>query len=168
MPKAKSPAAGLVDSWGRKNRKLEDRTCPECKNLFRPIKSSSKYCSRPCMWKNNKGHNGKDECWWTNQKGYIEGRVLIDGVRMQVKQHRYVMEQHLRRPLLASEDVHHINGIKSDNRIENLQVLSHADHTRVTCSERTYRRGYRLNLSDEERAARAERMRKVRRKALGQ
>ena len=105
------------------------------------------------------GLRRKLEVWWKNQRGYIEGRVLTaQGIR-HVKQHRFFMERHLGRRLDANEDVHHINGVKTDNRIENLQVLGHAEHTRVTNSERTYRRGYKMNLTNEERAARGQRMR---------
>lgn len=43
-------------------------------------------------------------------------------------EHRYVMEQHLGRPLLSTEQVHHINHDRLDNRVENLEVVTVQQH----------------------------------------
>jgi len=56
--------------------------------------------------------------------GYVV--MTIDG--RQVKEHRYVMEKHLHRELSNNEVCHHINGIKDDNRLSNLIVMSREEH----------------------------------------
>ncbi len=41
-----------------------------------------------------------------------------------IPEHRWVMQQALGRPLLRDETVHHLNGVRDDNRLENLELWS--------------------------------------------
>lgn len=59
--------------------------------------------------------------------GYLLRRVAK---KTYVLDHRYIMEKHIGRNLDKSELVHHINGNKLDNRIENLQILSWSAHAK--------------------------------------
>jgi len=47
-------------------------------------------------------------------------------------EHRFVIEQHIGHELSADEHVHHINGDRLDNRLDNLAVVSKSDHTLIT------------------------------------
>ena len=60
--------------------------------------------------------------WYMNDQGYIVKVNNFGGVRTTIRQHTEVMEEYLGRKLLPRENVHHRNGIRHDNRIENLEL----------------------------------------------
>jgi hypothetical protein len=56
--------------------------------------------------------------WRKSSRNYM---VMWDGDKI-ILQHRFVWEQHNGRKLQPFENIHHLNGIRDDNRIENLEL----------------------------------------------
>lgn len=84
---------------------------------------------------NKRKRIGKDHPHYKNGKtisshGYVILCSKEWGANAGRYEHRVVMERHLGRKLKRGEIVHHKNGVKTDNRISNLQVMSRADHNR--------------------------------------
>lgn len=51
-----------------------------------------------------------------------------------IAEHRLVMADHINRPLYEWEIVHHLNGVKADNRIDNLMIVTKKTHNgKVIC-----------------------------------
>ncbi len=79
-------------------------------------------CSRECRYKLSGGkHRRKGPTKAKNKSGYVVVYMPGSGPKGRME-HRIIMEEHLGRDLLPTENVHHRNGIKDDNRIENLEL----------------------------------------------
>jgi HNH endonuclease len=74
-------------------------------------------------WNKGKGKG------WTDKRGYRWVYVSENGRKRAKREHRHIMEQHLGRRLDPEDVVHHRNGNKSDNRLENLEVKPFGLHT---------------------------------------
>lgn len=127
-------------------RKPITQTCPVCEKDFKVYwceieKAERKgfrrvYCSGACQHSAYKGSGNPK--WKGGKYRATRGYVYVyspnhpsSTIQGYVMQHRLVMEQHLGRLLTSEEQVHHINEIKDDNRIENLKLMSGAAEHRV-------------------------------------
>ena len=95
-------------------------------------KGSYKYCSSQCGYEDHRGKEKEiksleEKKWYINKKGYLQTTVR----RKRVLYHRWVMENYLNRPLKATEKVHHIDGNKLNNSIDNLVLMTDQIHSKT-------------------------------------
>ena len=125
--------------------------CGKCQQIrycqFTPInRSLSGYCRICTNREIAKAHTGPNSHYWKSGKSYdIDGylylhrehltpeeKILFSSMidhRGYIFEHRVIMARHLCRALTEVEVVHHLNGIKDDNRLENLLLHdSNATH----------------------------------------
>lgn len=110
-----------VPRWDHERR----RTCSmKCRGLYMSQRKS-----------------GENSHWWKGGRRIIKGYVYLKSykhpnrnINNYVAEHRLIMEKYIGRYLVKNEQVHHKNGIKDDNRIENLEiVLNKAHFGKVQC-----------------------------------
>lgn len=135
------------------------KICEYCKKEFKIYNNredTAKYCSKQCMNNNSRcyetckfcnqqfeiinNQKGKriycsTECYNNDSIGnpYLSGPYYrcSDGNNQQLNYHRYLIQQHLGRKLLSNEHIHHIDGNKLNNTIDNLMIVSPSDHRKL-------------------------------------
>lgn len=103
--------------------KKEDRICTNCGKVFEYFKCfRMAFCSRKCRYAKMLKLGNK----YIGANGYIYVKTSANKYSLE---HRHVLGIKLGRKLKRNETCHHINGIKTDNRMENIQLFnSNSDH----------------------------------------
>lgn len=104
----------------------QTRPCANCgADVTRYVSTgqSEFFCSRDCRW-NHRKHPRSRQIKGGYALVYV-GRGYPGATKTgHIFEHRKVMQDLLGRPLRAEENVHHKNGVRADNRPENLELWS--------------------------------------------
>ena len=117
----------------KKESTMVDVICENCKEIFKTYqcylkrKRKRRYCSKKCEAEARTYNNTVDK-WKGGHISKSTGYKYVRYNGKQVEEHRLVMMKSLGRSLETTECVHHVNGNKTDNRIENLQLTTREEH----------------------------------------
>ena len=151
--------------------------CPDCqKGRWVQGKTKLPLRCRPCENKTPErqkclqGHResrvGENHPMWRGGRMSVKGGYIqvwchpddffyrMADQRSYIMEHRLVMAKHLGRCLHPWEIVHHLNGIKNDNRLGNLQLTQEMQHKQITLMENRIKQlETRVTLLEAENAA---------------
>lgn len=122
--------------------------CPICHRAFDTFpawqkRGSGLTCSYACGVKlrgdkTSGSRNGKYKGGrWKRDYGYI---AVATGKRSYRLEHDLIVERIIGRRLRRGENVHHINGVKDDNREDNLLLLSVGEHAALHARRKRHNR----------------------------
>jgi hypothetical protein len=84
---------------------------------------------------------------WKGGKKTSRGYVYIWVGHNYIAEHRLIMEQKLGRSLNKKEEIHHINYIKNDNRIDNLELFKdHSSHVKTYHIDNGYKTRFKKKV----------------------
>ena len=121
--------------------------CPGCQKERWVAKGEHPRNCRVCYCARHRDYQLENHPNWKGGRrisnGYCDIKIPLDDVFYSmvdtngyIREHRYVMARHLGRCLEAWEIVHHLNGIRDDNRIINLVLTQHDKHEYHTLLKR--------------------------------
>lgn len=130
--------------------------CPDCsKERWVMLLKGQPRCERckSCSHLGERSHFWIDGRYKLSSDGYSQVRLIVSDFFYSmaskngwVFEHRLIMAKHLGRCLQRWEIVHHKNGIKTDNRLENLECTVRGSH--ILRHNKGYRDGYRQGYQD--------------------
>ena len=123
MSRLTSFIALKCSNCGKKFKRIEWQHTQHIRRNLKKDYCSSKCKDSRCMEDHPRWSGGRHH--------YKAGYIMINlGNGKRMWEHRLVMEKKLGRKIKEGEAIHHINGIRSDNRIENLVLCkTHGEHT---------------------------------------
>lgn len=115
-------------------------TCPVCGKEFNGTRRNQFFCSVKCVGISNKKYLNIPDCLENADRkidkniGYVRVYAPMHKEANSwgyVYEHRLIAEQKIGRALKENEVVHHVNGVRWDNREDNLQVMDRIEHSKL-------------------------------------
>lgn len=147
-----------------RKRSGEYRSCEVCNSSFyvpalqlKHYENGGRYCSNECKYAAMRGRELVSGTKYIRPDGYVAVKI---GIRKWELEHRLIMAEAIGRPLETDEHVHHIDGNKSNNALDNLELMTNAEHQKLhdwprTRSRRKTLECQRCRASYERKASRA-------------
>lgn len=104
-----------------------NKICQGCNTSFLPKDNRVRFCSKKCYQNYAKRNKIRKKTGFWLENGY---KVLYNNGHP-IKEHIFIMEQHIHRKTHRGEVVHHIDGNKLNNNINNLMLLTAGEHSKL-------------------------------------